>query len=114
MGRAQTIRDTLFGVYCGGTKPGMRSVRHGDWKLIKYDVMDGTVRKTQLFNLKENPHEFIGEHHALRKTAEPQLTAYNLAGNPKYEAKRKEMEALLLQEMKRHNDPYRLWDQPKQ
>ena len=114
MGHAQTIRETLYGVYSGGTKPGMRSVRRGDWKLIKYDVMDGTVRKTQLFNLKENPHEFIGEHHALRKTAEPQPAAYNLAGNPKYAAKRKEMEALLLQEMKRHNDPYRLWDQPKQ
>ncbi|MDP6035901.1 MAG: sulfatase-like hydrolase/transferase, partial [Verrucomicrobiota bacterium] len=41
MGREQTIRDTLYGVYSGGTKPGMRSVRRGDWKLIKYDVMDG-------------------------------------------------------------------------
>jgi arylsulfatase A-like enzyme len=114
MGRAQTIRDTLYGVYSGGTKPGMRSVRRGDWKLIKYDVMEGTVRKTQLFNLKENPHEFIQEHHALRKAAKPQPSAYNLAENPKYAAKRKEMEALLLQEMNRHNDPYRLWDQPKQ
>jgi len=114
MGRAQTIRETLYGVYSGGTKPGMRSVRRGDWKLIKYDVMDGTVRKTQLFNLKENPHEFIREHHALRKTARPQPAAHNLANNPKYAAKLKEMEALLLQEMKRHNDPYRLWNQPKQ
>ena len=114
MGHAQTIRETLYGVYSGGTKPGMRSVRRGDWKLIKYDVMDGTVRKTQLFNLKENPHEFIREHHALRKSAKPQPAAHNLADNPKYAAQRKEMEALLLQEMKRHNDPYRLWDQPKQ
>ena len=114
MGREQTIRDTLYGVYSGGTKPGMRSVRRGDWKLIKYDVMEGTVRKTLLFNLKENPHEFIQEHHALRKAAKPQPSAYNLAENPKYAAKRKEMEALLLQEMNRHNDPYRLWDQAKQ
>ena len=114
MGHAQTIRETLYGVYSGGTKPGMRSVRRGDWKLIKYDVMDGTVRKTQLFNLKENPHEFIREHHALRKTAKPQPSAHNLVDNPNYAAKLKEMEALLLQEMKRHNDPYRLWDQPKQ
>ena len=113
MGRAQTIRDTMFGVYCGGTKPGMRSVRSGDWKLIKYDVMDGTVRKTQLFNLKENPHEFLREHHALRPFAEPHPTAFNLADNPKFAAKRREMEALLLKEMKRLNDPYRLSDQPK-
>jgi choline-sulfatase len=27
--------------------------------------------------------------------------------------KRMEMEALLFNEMKRLNDPYRLWDQPK-
>ena len=113
MGRAQTIRETLFGVYSGGTKPGMRSVRRGDWKLIKYDVMEGTVRETQLFNLKKNPHELIQEHHALRPFAKENPEAFNLANNPKFAAKRKEMEALLLQEMKRHDDPYRLWDQPK-
>jgi arylsulfatase A-like enzyme len=113
MGRAQTIRETLFGVYSGGTKPGMRSVRRGDWKLIKYDVMEGTVRETQLFNLKKNPHELIQEHHALRPFAKENPAAFNLANNPKFAAKRKEMEALLLQEMKRHDDPYRLWDQPK-
>ena len=112
-GRAQTIRDTLFGVYCGGTKPGMRSVRRGDWKLIKYDVMDGTVRKTQLFNLKENPNEFIYEHHGLRKFVKPNPNALNLADNPKFADKRKEMEELLLKEMRRLNDPHRLWDQPK-
>jgi len=112
MGKKQTVRDTLFGVYCGGTKPGMRSVRSGDWKLIKYDVMDGTVRKTQLFNLKLNPHEYLAEHHALKPFAEPHPEQFNLADNPKYAAKRKEMEALLLLEMVRLHDPYRLWDQP--
>ena len=112
MGKKQTVRDTLFGVYCGGTKPGMRSVRHGDWKLIKYDVMDGTVRKTQLFNLKTNPHEYLAQHHALRKFAEPHPEQFNLAANAKHAAKRKEMEALLLKEMKRLHDPYPLWDQP--
>jgi len=112
MGRKQTVRDTLFGVYCGGTKPGMRSVRRGDWKLIKYDVMDGKVRETQLFNLKINPHEYLAEHHALRKFTEPHPDQFNLAHNPKYAAKRKEMEALLLKEMNRLHDPYRLWDQP--
>ncbi len=112
MGKTQTVRDTLFGVYCGGTKPGMRSVRRGDWKLIKYDVMNGTVRKTQLFNLKINPHEYLAEHHAMRKFAEPHPEQFNLAHNPKYAAKRKEMEALLLKEMQRLDDPFPLWDQP--
>jgi hypothetical protein len=32
-------------------------VKQGDWKLIKYDVMDGQVRETQLFNLKDEHHE---------------------------------------------------------
>ena len=82
-------------------------IRKGDWKLIKYDVLNGQVRETQLFNLKTNPHEFIAEH---RKN-QPDLT--NLAKNPKYDLKQKEMEALLASEMKRLDDPFRLWDQAK-
>ena len=46
-GDQQTVRDVLYGVYCGGTKPGMRCIKQGDWKLIKYDVMDGAIRRTQ-------------------------------------------------------------------
>lgn len=102
-GKKDIVRDTLFGVYCGGTKPGMRSVRKGDWKLIKYDVMEGQVRETQLFNLARNPHEFIAQH------GKDQT---NLAGAPKHAKKLAEMEALLLSEMRRLNDPYRLWNQP--
>lgn len=60
-GEKSTVRDV--GAYNGGTKPGMRSVKQGDWKLIKYDVMNGSVRETQLFNLKDNPDEFLAEHH---------------------------------------------------
>jgi len=105
-GRNDQVRDTLFGVYCGGTKPGMRCVRKGDWKLIKYDVMDGTVRETQLFNLAKNPHEFIAQH---GKT-DPMQT--NLAGDAAYAKQLAEMEALLLAEMRRLDDPYRLWNQP--
>ena len=112
MGQKETVRDVLYGVYCGGTKPGMRSVRRGDWKLIKYDVMDGKVRKTQLFNLKINPHEYLAEHHALRKFSDPHPEQFNLADNPKFAAQRNEMEALLLKEMNRLHDPYRLWGQP--
>jgi arylsulfatase A-like enzyme len=105
-GRRETVRDVLYGVYCGGTKPGMRCVKQGDWKLIKYDVMDGEVRQTQLFNLAQNPQEFLAEH----GKGDARLT--NLAGNREHAAKLAEMEALLLAEMRRLHDPYRLWNQP--
>ncbi|GGZ13625.1 sulfatase [Echinicola pacifica] len=104
-GEKQTIREVQYGVYCGGTKPGMRTVRKGDWKLIKYDVMDGEVRETQLFNLAENPHEYLPEHQMTGKMET------NLAGLPEYEAKLEEMEALLLDQMQKHDDPYKLWNQ---
>ncbi|MDC0322629.1 sulfatase-like hydrolase/transferase, partial [Verrucomicrobiales bacterium] len=97
MGEKETVRDTLFGIYSGGTKPGMRAVKQGDWKLIKYDVMDGKVRETQLFNLAKNPNEFLKD---------------DLAETPAHAEKLAEMEALLLSEMRRLDDPYRLWDQP--
>ena len=115
-GKQQQVRDVLYGVYCGGTKPGMRSVKKGNWKLIKYDTLDGKVRQSQLFNLKNNPDELLKEHHApevAQLTANtPGTDQVNLADNPKYADKLAEMETLLLSEMKRHNDPYRLWDQP--
>ena len=38
MGEVESVRKVMYGAYCGGTKPGMRSVRKGDWKLIKYDA----------------------------------------------------------------------------
>ena len=101
-----TVRDVLFGVYNGGTKPGMRCVKQGDWKLIKYDVMDGKVQETQLFNLADNPHEFIAEH----GKDNPRLT--DLAEDPTYKDKLAEMEDVLLAEMRRLDDPWRLWNQP--
>lgn len=115
-GKQQVVRDTLYGVYCGGTKPGMRCVKQGDWKLVKFDVMDGQVRETQLFNLAENPHEFIDQHrdpHVMSLTsAKPTIEQTNLANDPRYADKLAEMEALLLAEMRRLDDPYRLWNQP--
>lgn len=115
-GQKPTIRDVLYGVYNGGTKPGMRCVKQGDWKLIKYDVMNGSVRETQLFNLRDNPDEFLTGHHDPKVTALTGVTPaphqVNLAGDPKYAAKLAEMEALLLAEMRRLNDPWRLWNQP--
>ena len=112
-GKVDRIRDVLYGVYCGGTKPGMRSIKTADgWKLIQYDVLNGSVRKTQLFNLNENPHEFLPEHHAddvaelLDHHPEPKQT--NLADLPEYAGKRKELEQLLRSEMRRLDDPYTL------
>ena len=117
MGERESVRKVMYGAYCGGTKPGMRSVRKGDWKLIKYDVLDGEVRQTQLFNLKQNPEELLVEHqdkNVIAKTGnKPKKKQINLAGEPKYAKKLKEMEALLLSEMKRLEDPYRFWDQPQ-
>ncbi|MDB4506734.1 sulfatase-like hydrolase/transferase [Akkermansiaceae bacterium] len=104
-GEKKIVRDTLFGAYAGGTKPGMRSVKKGDWKLVKFDVLDGKVRETQLFNLKDNPNEFLPEH----GKKDPKLT--NLATSKEHAAKLKEMEALLKSEMERLHDPYPLWDQ---
>ncbi len=116
-GRRETIREVLYGVYSGGTKPGMRCVKRGDWKLIKYDVLDGEVRQTQLFNLAENPHEYLEEHHApgviALTSATPRKEQRNLAVDPRYAEQRRELEQLLLQEQRRLDDPYRLWDQKK-
>jgi len=113
----KVVRDTLFGVYCGGTKPGMRCIRMGDWKLIKYDVLDGKVRETQLFNLVENPNEFIAEHHDSKVMAmtgiKPQPHQTNLADDPRYAKRRALLEVRLMKEMQRLHDPYRLWDQPQ-
>jgi len=59
------------------------------------------VRETHLFILKENPFEYISEH----GKKDTKLT--DLAEDPAYADKLKEMEVLLLDEMRRHNDPYR-------
>lgn len=115
-GKQSVVRDVLYGVYSGGTKPGMRSVKQGDWKLIKYDVLNGSVRETQLFNLRDNPAEFLAEHHqpelANRLGIKPTQDQVNLAADPRYAGKLAQMDGLLLAEMRRLNDPYRLWNQP--
>ena len=116
-GREQQVRDVLYGVYSGGTKPGMRSVRRGDWKLIQYDVLDGFVRETQLFHLGENPWELLAQHHdaaVVALTGNPPSPHHrNLAEDPEYAEPLAEMKALLRREMERWDDPYRLWDQPE-
>ena len=115
-GKQASLRDVLYGVYAGGRKPGMRCVKKGSWKLIKYDALDGAVRKTQLFDLSQNPDELLEQHHVDVVEAltgnDPQPHQINLADDPRYADKRAELEALLLAEMVRLDDPYRLWDQP--
>lgn len=115
-GKAERMRDVLYGVYAGGSKPGMRAVKKDGWKLIKYDVLDGQVRETQLFDLNENPHELIQEHQNPATIAltgnKPTPQQVDLAEDPAHVGKRRELEALLLSEQQRLDDPYRLWDQP--
>ena len=106
-GKQTIMHDVLYGTYSGGTKPGIRCVKKGDWKLIKYDVLDGTVHETQLFDLATNPDELLTEH------GKQDSALANLAKDPKYAGKLAEMENALLSEMRRLNDPYRLWNQPE-
>lgn len=109
-GEKQTVREVMYGVYSGGTKPGMRSVRKGDWKLIRIEAFDGKLRETQLFNLRDNPHELLIEHHdpaVIKLTGNtPKENQRDLAEDAAFADKRAEMEALLNAEMKRHDDPY--------
>lgn len=114
-GEQSQVRDVLYGVYNGGTKPGQRSVKQGDWKLIEWDVLDGKVRRTQLFNLRENPLEFLEEHQsdAVRQLtgSVPSATQLNLADDPRHAEKLEEMRGLLQSEMQRLDDPWKLWYQ---
>jgi len=105
-GKANSVRDVLYGAYCGGSKPGMRCVKQGDWKLIQYEAPDRKVMETQLFNLAANPSELLKEH----SSADPMQT--NLAADPAHAAKLTEMQALLLAEMRRLDDPFRFSNQP--
>jgi arylsulfatase A-like enzyme len=101
LGQKPTVRDTLYGAYSGGSKPGMRAIKNGDWKLIQYEAPDRSVMETQLFDLSKNPHELLPEH------GHP-----NLAKDPAHTAKLSEMQGLLLTEMRRLEDPWRFSNQP--
>ena len=115
-GTQDIVRKNLYGAYCGGAKPGIRSLRSGDWKLIKYESTKEGVQETQLFNLADNPDEFLQEHHQEALTTlmgrSPEPLQKNLADDPEHAQKREAMENILLAEMRRLDDPYRLWDQP--
>ena len=109
-GKAERIRDVLYGVYAGGTKPGMRAVKTDGWKLIQYDVLDGEVQETQLFDLRNNPREYLKEHHAkmvIEATGNrPSKLQINLANDPAYATKARQMKRLLETQMKELGDPY--------
>ena len=115
-GKKDSVRDVLYGAYCGGAKPGIRSLRKGEWKLIKYDSPKDGVQETQLFNLAENEHELLVQHHASgvreKVGTSPTIRQRNLAKEDDYADTLAEMESLLLEEMRRLDDPYRLWNQP--
>lgn len=79
---AKTVsRESLFFAY----KHFQRALRNERYKLIKYNVDDKIT--TQLFDLKEDPFE-----------------TNNLANNPDYQEKLKEMTELLAKEMTSNND----------
>ena len=113
-GRAQRVRDVVYGVYCGGTKPGMRAVKTDGWKLIRYDLLDGSVRRTQLFDLRTNPEELLIEHHTPELIEllgnRPAAGQIDLAAEPEYAELRGKLELLLELEMQQLGDPYTLSD----
>jgi len=93
-----------------------RSVLEGqDWKLIKYDVDNGDVRETQLFNVADNPDEILSQHHSPEVIAltgnTPSIDQVNLATDMRYADTLAMLETLLLDAMASNDDPYRLWNQ---
>lgn len=77
------VRDLLY----TGYSDCQRSIRDDRWKLIRYPLVD----RTQLFDLKTDPHELN-----------------NLASKPEYTSKLNELTALLKKEMKWYADNYPL------
>ncbi|TVQ02445.1 MAG: sulfatase [Planctomycetaceae bacterium] len=115
-GNRSVVRDVLYGVYSGGDKPGIRSVRKGDWKLIEYEAPGRQVKETQLFHLADNAAELLVQHHDPATVAlvesSPEAHQLNLADDPRHADKLTEMRELLLAEMRRLDDPYRFSNQP--
>ena len=72
--------------------------------------------KRVLEYLADNPDEFLQQHRDPKMVeltgAKPSAGQRDLAVDPRYANKLAEMEALLLAEMRRLDDPYRLWNQP--
>jgi choline-sulfatase len=94
-GQSHTHRDELYGLYAGGSKPGIRAVTDGRFKLVKYDVSNDTTQETQLFDLQTNPFELLSAH-----------GVPNLATAPAYARIRQQLEEKLTQQRIENADPY--------
>ena len=92
-GNANTARSELYGLYAGGSQPGMRSVTNGRFKLIKYDVDSNATQAVQMFDLETNPFELLPEH-----------GTPNIAFNPAYAAIRQQLEELLMKQRVLNDD----------
>ncbi len=88
-------RDVLYGLYAGSSKPGIRAITDGRFKLIKYDVASNAVQVTQLFDLWENPFELLPEH-----------GVPNLAVARDYALIRQALEERLMEKRVEFADPY--------
>ncbi|MEI6679241.1 MAG: sulfatase-like hydrolase/transferase [Mariniphaga sp.] len=82
-GKETKVRDLCYTAY----RDGQRSIRDDRWKLIRYPLVD----RTQLFDLKTDPHELN-----------------NLANKPEYTSKLSELTVLLKKEMKGYADTFPL------
>ena len=94
-GSSPTARETIYGVYTGGDKPGMRALTDGRFKLVKYDVANNAVQVTQLFDLEQNPFELLPEH-----------GVENLATRTAYAGIRQRLEEALMRQRIENSDPH--------
>ncbi|MGJ8645113.1 MAG: sulfatase-like hydrolase/transferase [Luteolibacter sp.] len=94
-GTSATARPSLYGLYSGGSTPGIRSVTDGRFKLIKYDVDSNATQVTQMFDLETNPFELLPAH-----------GVPNIAQKPAYAAIRQDLEEMLMEQRVMNDDPY--------
>ena len=95
-GQSDTHREELYGLYAGGSKPGMRAITDGRFKLIKYDVSNDATQVTQMFDLEANPFELLPEHGVT-----------NIATDPAYARIRQRLEEKLTEQRIENADPYK-------
>ena len=93
-GASPTHRGRAYGMYGGGNRPGIRAITDGRFKLIKYDIDNSDTQVTQMFDLETNPFELLPEH-----------GTPNIAAQPAYAAIRNQLEAEMMSERLRNNDP---------
>lgn len=94
-GATETHHDVVYGLYAGGSEPGIRAVTDGRFKLIKYDVADNDTQVVQLFDLEHNPFELLPEH-----------GVPNLALQPAYTSIRQQLEEQLMEKRIQFGDPF--------